>query len=136
MRCMQRFTAHSAAAPGDVWPLLARPDAWATWSPHVRGAWGLGGDEVREGARGAARLFGAVPVPARITSVVPGRSWTWQVGPVRMEHAVDSRPRGGSDVSITLSAPPGIERALAALYGPVITLCLRRLARLAAVGSA
>jgi hypothetical protein len=34
----------------------------------VRGAWGLGSPEVREGAFGFARLLGVIPVPARITA--------------------------------------------------------------------
>ena len=76
---MRSWSADSSAPPSAAWALLSRPEAWAAWSPHVRGAWGLGDGEVREGAHGAARLLGIVPVPARITAK-SRRSWTWQVG--------------------------------------------------------
>src|SRR5215210_7417216 len=127
---MRSFAVDTDAPPTGMWRLMARPDQWATWSPHVRGAWGLGDPEVREGARGAARLFGLAPVPAVITAVVPGRSWTWRVGPVEMTHRVEP-----GRVAIDLSAPGPLEPALAAAYGPVITWALRRLARSAATSS-
>jgi ligand-binding SRPBCC domain-containing protein len=66
---MRSWSADSSAPPSVAWALLSRPDAWPAWSPHVRGAWGLGDGEVRAGAHGAARLLGVVPVPARITEV-------------------------------------------------------------------
>ena len=49
--------------PETAWALLACPTRWKEWAPHVRGAWGLGWPQVREGAVGAVRLFGVVPVP-------------------------------------------------------------------------
>src|SRR4051812_4189792 len=67
-RGMHSWSADSSAPPSAAWALLSRPEAWPAWSPHVRGAWGLGAGEVREGAHGAARLLGGVPVPARITA--------------------------------------------------------------------
>ena len=72
------------------------------------------------------RLFGVVPVPARIDAVVPATAWTWTVGPVHMRHEV--APHGdGSTVTITLDAPRPIELA----YGPLVGLLTRRLARVA-----
>ena len=127
---MRTWTAASDAPPAAAWALLARPDAWSTWAPHVRGAWGLGAPEVREGAVGAARLLSVIPVPAKITSKSE-RSWTWRVGPVELVHRVVPAP-GGSLVSIELRAPGPLEGALAAAYGPVIQLMLNRLARVAA----
>jgi hypothetical protein len=130
---MRTFAVTSSAPAEAAWRLLARPDDWATWAPHVRGAWGLGEPEVREGAVGAARLLGALPVPARIVSKRPGRSWTWRVGLVEMVHRVDPRA-GGCEVAVDLIAPPPLERALARVYGPVISATLRRLARRAEGG--
>ena len=124
---MRTFTADSAARPAAVWALLARPDEWAAWAPHVRGAWGLGSPEVREGAFGFARLLGVIPVPAKITAKSEG-SWAWRVGPMTLVHRVEPRG-GGSRVAIDLSAPGPLEPALAATYGPVIQLMLERLAR-------
>jgi hypothetical protein len=127
---MRTFSVNSSAPPEAAWPLLARPGRWAEWAPHVRGAWGLGAPEVREGALGAARLFGALPVPARIVAKRPGRSWTWRVGVVEMVHRVDPHP-GGCEVAIDVIAPAPLERVLAAAYGPVIAATLRRLAEVA-----
>ena len=127
---MRTYSVNGSAPPETAWPLLARPARWPEWAPHVRGAWGLGAPEVRKGAIGAARLFGALPVPARIVAKRPGRSWTWRVGPVEMVHRVDPRP-GGCEVAIDVIAPAPLERALAAAYGPVIAATLRRLAEVA-----
>jgi hypothetical protein len=124
---MRTWTAPSDAEPETAWALLARPDAWSTWAPHLRGAWGLGSPEVREGAVGAARLLSVIPVPAKITSRSE-RSWAWRVGPVELDHRV-APAAGGSVVSISLRAPGPLEGALAATYGPVIQLLLNRLAR-------
>lgn len=131
---MRTWTATSEASPDAAWRLLARPDAWSAWAPHVRGAWGLGAPEVRTGAVGAARLLGAVPVPARIVSKRPGRSWTWHVGfgLVEMAHRVEPRAGGGCVVAIDLSAPGPVERVLGLGYGPVIQATLERLGRKAA----
>jgi hypothetical protein len=126
---MRTFTADSDASPRAVWELLARPDAWSAWAPHVRGAWGLGSPEVRAGAFGFVRLLGVVPVPARITAK-DERSWAWRVGPMTLVHRVDPRA-GGCTVAIDLLAPGPLEPALAATYGPVIQLMLNRLARVA-----
>ena len=130
---MRTFSAATVAPPGVVWDLLARPGAWRRWSPHVRGAWGLGEPEVRDGATGAAWLLGVLPVPARVTGKRAGRSWTWRVGLglVEMVHRVDSRAGGGSTVSVDLSAPGALEPVLALAYGPLIEVSLRRLAHAA-----
>jgi hypothetical protein len=127
---MRTFSVNSTAPPEAAWALLARPERWPEWAPHVRGAWGLGSPEVRKGALGAARLFGALPVPARIVGKRPGRSWTWRVGPVEMVHRVESRS-DGCEVAIDVIAPAPLERVLAATYGPVIAATLRRLAEVA-----
>ena len=126
---MRTFTADSKASPGAAWELLARPDAWSAWAPHVRGSWGLGSPEVREGAFGFARLLGVIPVPAKITAK-DDASWTWRVGPIELVHRVVPRERGCT-VAIDLHAPGSLEPALAAIYGPVIQSMLDRLARVA-----
>jgi hypothetical protein len=122
-----RYRAHSSAKPAQLWPLLARPERWHEWAPHVRGAWNLGSPEVQARRSGAARLLGFVPVPATIVRKSPGRSWGWRVGPVEMDHRLVPRRRG-TDVELTLSAPRPLELALAATYGPLMKLALRRLA--------
>jgi hypothetical protein len=126
------YEASSRAPVAEAWSLTARPERWHEWAPHVRGAWSLGSPEVRLGARGAARLFGAVPVPARVVAKRPGRSWTWRVGPVEIVHRAEPRPGSrGSVVAVDLVAPRALERVLAVSYGPVVGLLVRNLARVA-----
>jgi hypothetical protein len=112
--------------PARAWVLMSRPKEWSSWAPHVRGAWGLGESEVRVGARGYARLLGVVPIPATITAVDPGSSWTWKVGPVEMVHRVD-RAADGCAVAVEISAPAPIEAALRIGYRPLVDLLLSRL---------
>ena len=86
--------------------------------------------EVEKWRVGAARLFGVVPIPARITAKRDGRSWTWRVGPMALDHAVE--PAGtGSRISMTLRAPRPLEQLVAATYGPIVQQLVQRLARVA-----
>lgn len=130
---MLRYEVRSTASPGVAWRLVAQPSRWHEWSPHVRGAWGLGAPEVREGARGAARLLWALPVPAAVTRVEPGRLWRWRVGPVELDHTVDPAP-GGCIVGVTFHAAPPVEALLRVSYGPWTGLLMRNLARVAEKG--
>lgn len=129
---MLTYEADCAAPAHVAWPYLSRPALWPAWAPHLRGAWGLGDPEVEVGARGAVRLLGVVPVPARIVAKEPGRSWTWRVGPATLVHRVAPVDGGGSTVAIDLVAPAPLEAALAVTYGPVIRVLLKNLARVAA----
>lgn len=130
---MLSYEARSPAPVEEAWSLIARPGRWHEWAPHVRGAWSLGSPEVRRGARGAARLLGVVPVPARVVAKRAGRSWTWRVGPIDIVHRVAPAPtRGrGSIVGVDLLAPRALEALLAVSYGPVVALLVRNLARVA-----
>lgn len=128
---MLRYEARSAADPATAWSLVAEPARWHEWSPHVRGAWGLGEPEVRRGARGAARLLGVVPVPAKVTAVADGHSWTWAVGFMELDHRVDPDGTGGSIVGVDIRAAPAVETVLRFTYGPVVAVLVRNLARVA-----
>jgi hypothetical protein len=123
--------ASSQASPSEAWALLARPDRWHEWAPHVRGARGLGEPEVLEGRRGYAMLLGVLPVPARITEVSEGSSWTWQVGPAVMAHRVEPRDEGCL-VVVEIQAPAPLEAPLRVFYRPLVELLLARLAERAA----
>jgi len=131
------YEARSLATVEEAWSLIARPGRWHEWAPHVRGAWSLGSPEVRRGARGAARLLGAVPIPARVVAKRAGRSWTWRVGPVDIVHRVALAPgrARGSIVAVDLVAPRALEALLAVSYGPVVAVLVRNLARVAARSS-
>ena len=125
------FAADSVASPDQVWSLMAEPERWHEWSPHVRGAIGLGSPEVRKGAVGVVRLLGVVPILAQILDKKPGRSWTWRVGPMILVHPVSPREEG-CRVAVTIQAPGPLEALLAATYGPVVELMVSNLARVAA----
>ncbi|MGZ5310135.1 MAG: SRPBCC family protein [Solirubrobacterales bacterium] len=124
---MRRWTQATAAPPEAVWTLLARPDEWHRWAPHVRGAWALGDPEVEGGRVGFVRLGGVIPVPARITAVEEGRSWTWFVPPVFLRHEVTGSAEG-SEISLELWAAGPIEAAAAETYGRALPALLRKLA--------
>ena len=124
---MLRYRVSSDSSPDELWPLLARPERWPEWAPHLRGAWGLGSPEVEPGRRGAARLLGIVPVPAAIVGKRAGQSWAWRVGPVEMDHRLVPTRRGTA-VEVTVDAPGLVEHTLHVTYGPVMKLALRRLA--------
>lgn len=125
------YAAECHADPDTVWRLVARPDRWSRWAPHLSGARGLGRPEVRTGARGFALLRGGVPVPARITAKQAQRSWTWQVGPVLLCHRVRATP-DGCRVATDIEAPLGLERLICVTYGPLVALLMANLARVAA----
>jgi hypothetical protein len=126
------YAADTTASVEEAWSLMAEPERWKEWSPHVRGAWGLGHPEVEPKARGAARILGVLPVPAQIVAKEPGRSWTWRVGPATLVHSVTPRRDGGATVAVTIQAPGPLEPLLAATYGPVVGLLVSNLARVAA----
>jgi hypothetical protein len=127
---MLAYSATSHAAPADAWALVSRPGEWHRWAPHLRGAVGLGRPEVERGRIGVGLLAGVVPVPSAVVAKEAGRSWTWQVGLLRVRHAV--RPLGsGCEVRMELSAPGPLEALVGVSYGPVVALLVRRLARIA-----
>ena len=132
---MLTYEARSRAPVEEAWNLLARPARWHEWAPHIRGARGLGSPEVRAGARGAVRVLGVVPVPAKVVAKRAGRSWRWRVGPLEIVHRVEpnlnARLEDGSKVAIDMLAPPPLEAVLAVTYGPAIALLVRNLARVA-----
>jgi hypothetical protein len=124
------YEAACAAPPERVWELVASPDRWSSWAPHVRGAWGLGSPQVEQGARGAVRVLGVVPVPAQITAKRAGRAWSWRVGGVMIDHRVEPRPRG-CVVAFDVRAAAPLEALLRVTYGPLLALLARNLARVA-----
>ena len=121
----------AGSAPADaVWNLIARPDQWHRWSPHVRGAEGLGTPEVRAGASGHVVLVGGAKLPAEILSVEPGRSWTWRVGGLVLEHIVTTAP-DEVKLEMPVRATRPLWKPVAAAYQPVVNLIARRIVRLA-----
>lgn len=132
MPVMLLYETRTDAGPDTVWALLACPTRWGEWAPHMGGAWGLGWPQVREGAIGAVRLFGLVPVPARISRVNPGESWAWQIGLVTIDHCVEELPdHEGSTIQVAVDAPGPLEGLVERTYGRMIGGLMERLARTA-----
>jgi uncharacterized protein YndB with AHSA1/START domain len=118
------------APPERVWALMAKPELWGRWSPHVRGAVGLGSPEVVEGASGHVVLRGGVRLAARITEVVPGESWSWRVGGLHVRHTV--RPVGtGSRIEHVVEGSSRPWSIVARAYVPIVGLIARNIARVA-----
>jgi uncharacterized protein YndB with AHSA1/START domain len=120
-----------SGAPAErLWQLVARPDQWSKWSPHVRGAEGLGSPEVEQGEKGSVVLRGGIKVPAEITEVVPGRSWTWKVGGIVVHHRVTPTP-GGSRLEMPVESTGLPWNVAAAFYSPLVGAIARRLVQVA-----
>jgi hypothetical protein len=96
----------------------------------VRGAEGLGSPEVVAGASGHVVLRGGIRLPAQITEVEPGRSWSWEVGGLRVRHAVRTAD-GGSLIEHTVGGVAGIWSVAALAYAPIVGLIARNIARVA-----
>ncbi|MGE5407732.1 MAG: SRPBCC family protein [Syntrophothermus sp.] len=132
---MPRVHAVDCDAPPDrLWALVARPDRWAEWSPHVKGADGLGAPEVAAGASGHVILRGGLRIPARVTQVSPGESWSWQVGGLVVHHTVRPLPGGRSRLEQVVEGTARPWSAVALAYGPVVGLIGRNVARVAERG--
>ena len=118
--------------PGPCWRVRR---AGTEWSPHVRGAWGLGGRRrgARRRARGGAAAGRRADPRGGDARRRRRRAWTWRVGPVEVGHEVRAlrrrRLRGGHDAA---GARARSSRCCAATYGPVVARLMRHLARVAA----
>ena len=128
---MRSVAADLDISPERAWELYSHPDAWSAWAPHLRGASGLTGyrGEVRAGSRGLVWLLGFAPIPVKVTWVDRGKSWSWKVGPVEMDHVVEPRENGGCRVALVFRGPGLLERLVAAIYGAPAQLLLRNMGR-------
>ena len=96
----------------------------------MRGGEGLGEPEVEAGATGTVVLLGGVRIAAEILEVVPGRSWTWQVGGLRIRHEVEPTP-SGTRLSMTPEGDGPLWAPAALLYRLPTALIARNIARVA-----
>ncbi len=120
----------TSAPPERVWDLIARPARWREWSLYVRGAEGLGDPEVEAGAKGSVILTGGLRVAAKIITVEPGRSWSWKVGGIIVDHEIEPTA-DGCRLSMPVRAARTAWSPLALAYGPVVDLFTGRIARVA-----
>lgn len=112
-----------AAPPEVVWSLIAGTRHWPAWGPSVR-AVEPADAPVTPGAVGRVRTAAGPWLGYRITTVEPGRSWSWTVGGVvATGHRVEPHPAG---CRVTFSVP-----WWATPYLAVCAVALRRIERLA-----
>lgn len=103
MRSDLEVTGTIAAPASAVWRALAEPGAWPGWGPSVT-AVDCADGEVGPGTRGRVRTALGVWVPFTITTVEPGRSWAWRIGPVRATgHRVE--PLGPDRTRVVFTVP-------------------------------
>ncbi|MFN8159859.1 MAG: SRPBCC family protein [Solirubrobacterales bacterium] len=122
------------APPERVWELISQPGHWPEWSPHVRGAEGLGAPQVTEGAEGRVVLRGGLRLRARVMEVIPDESWTWRVGGLVIRHTVRPLPAGRSRLEHVVEGSSARWSLAARAYAPLVGLIARNIARVAARG--
>ena len=66
------YRSQCAAPAAHAWELMARPQRWREWAPHVRGARGLGCPEIEPGARGEVLVLGGLPCRRSSPTSEPG----------------------------------------------------------------
>jgi hypothetical protein len=78
-------------------------------------------------------LRGGIRLPAEITEVVAGRSWSWRVGGIVVHHIVTPAERG-SRLSMPVNHTARLWAPAAVAYTPLVALIARRIARAAEDG--
>ncbi len=128
------FSKSVRASPQRVWELLAAPDRWPEWAPHLAATGTLAGRGLQVGVRGHVRVAQTIPVPVEITAFEPSRAWSWRVrlplGPTVL-HRLRPRGRGGTVVEMVFDCPPPLAPLVRLLYAPLVRSALARLAALA-----
>lgn len=127
---MPTYSLHSDASPDRVWHLLASPEHWPEWAPHIRHSVGFGPGPVAPGRWGLLFVGGVLPVGAFISEVSPGESWAFQLGALTVNHRVE-REGDGSLIAVDFSGPLPVKALLQAFYAPLLSEALLNLSRLA-----
>ena len=85
---------------------------------------------MRQGAKGKVLLRGGAKLPAEVLEVVPGRSWSWRVGGIIVEHRVIPMP-GGFRLEMPVKATGTLWKPGAIAYGGVVNLIAGRIVAVA-----
>ena len=108
--------------PQLAWSVLTDVATWPRWGPSVT-AVRIDGERLGPGATGHVRTPGGLWLPFAITVWEQGHRWGWRVAGVPATgHRVEPDARG---CRVVFEVP-----ALAAAYGVVCRIALRRLATL------
>lgn len=127
---MRRLAAEAEiGAPAEhVWELISRFEHWPRWGPSVS-AVESNSASVAEGVTGRVKTVVGPWLTFRITTVDPGRSWSWSVaGIAATDHEVEAL---GPDRSILRMTVPWV----AGPYLAVLRLAVERLRRMAEADS-
>lgn len=124
--------------PADLWRLLATPDAWPDWSPHIRRATSASGaTTVAVGDTLRIDGWGPLHVTTAITRVDPGSRWDFRVTlpaghRMMATHEVLTAPTA-VQVRMALRGPAPRPLAVCLLhaYRPLALIALHRLVALA-----
>lgn len=106
------------------WELLSQPQHWHEWAPWLP----IDVQNPGKGSRIKSR-FGGIPLPGKITAWQPCWCWAWRWGTLTWRHQVDAVDEHTSIIRVELSGPGS--GLVDVLYGPVMSLALRRLQDLA-----
>lgn len=76
---MRKFTVSIdiAAPAGRVWQVMSDIDRWHEWTPSITSVKRLGGGAFAVGSRALIRQPRFPPALWKVTSIEPGRSFTW-----------------------------------------------------------
>ena len=104
-------------APAErVWEVMSDAERWREWTPSVTGIRLLGGGPLAVGSRAVIRQPGFPPALWKVTSVEPGRGFTWvsAVPGIRVvaQHSVEPTA-GGSRATLSLD----LQGAFGGLFG-------------------
>ena len=71
------FSIDIAAAPERVWQVMSDIDRWHEWTPSITSVTRIGGGPFAVGSRALIRQPRFPPAVWKVTSIEPGRSFTW-----------------------------------------------------------
>jgi hypothetical protein len=126
---MPTVVSRVGARPEAVWDVLVDLDAWPKWGPSVQRAELSEAGPMKLGSRGKVWTAVGVALPFTITEFEEDRCWAWDVAGIgATRHEV--WPAGGGSC-VAFGVP-----WWAPVYLPVCAVALRRIARLAADGTA
>ena len=107
-----------AAPPGIVWDVMSDAERWHEWTPSVRSIRLLDSPPLRVGSRALIRQPKFPPAVWTVTSLDPGRGFTWKSGApgvwVYARHSVEPVPEG-TRATLTLHYEGGLARLIGRL---------------------
>lgn len=76
-------------------------------------------------------LVGGVKLPAEVLAVSRGRSWSWKVGCLVIDHVIETLPDGRLKLEMPVKASNPLFAPVAVAYTPIVDRITARIIRLA-----